>query len=302
METIKRFLTLIESEKDNNIKTDLIHNMYFHIFDLDLVKQVGIFSISHNIKKYEAQGVNMSFWKAKLAKVSWLPSYYMCIKNTIDKLDIEINKLCKPCNPLGKNSNPRWDGTESLGKMDCILKASYQYMYFSTVVSNPQMFFINVNRDQFIKYFYENAKYIEKYTGKSIHHFFKILQATNYTYKYLVHNIDVLIAEIKDSSKLDELDEKGETLLMEAVRWRQDDALLYLAHLGADPNIKNPAGKTAMHMTCGKLHKRKWSYLPVLVGLGGNLETTTNRNKNVKEYAKQHYGKSSLQYINRQRF
>ena len=81
MEIIKRFLTLIETEKDQNIKTDLIHNMYFHIFDLDLVKQVGIFSISQNIKKYETQGVNMSFWKAKLAKVSWIPSFYISVKN-----------------------------------------------------------------------------------------------------------------------------------------------------------------------------------------------------------------------------
>jgi hypothetical protein len=283
MDIIKRFLKLIESEKDSNIKTDLIHNMYFHIFNLDLVKQVGIFSISHNIKKYEVQGLNMSFWKARLAKVSWIPAYYICIKNTVDKLNQEIDKL-------------GWDDSKT---MDCILKANYQYMYLSTIVSNPQMFLININRDHFIKYFYENTKYIEKYTGKSIHHFFKILQATNYTYKYLVHNINVLISEIKD---LNALDQKGETLLMEAVRWRQDDALLYLAHLGADPNIKNPAGKTAMHMTCGKLHKRKWSYLPVLVGLGGNLKLKTNRNKNVRKYAKEHYGKSSLQYINRQVF
>ena len=293
MEIIKRFLTLIETEKDQNIKIDLIHNMYFHIFDLDLVKQVGIFSISQNIKKYETQGVNMSFWKAKLAKVSWIPSFYISVKNTINKLNIEIDKLCIP---IGVLHNPKWDGSESMGKEACILKANYQYMYLSLIVSNPQMFLLNINRDEFIKYFSENAKYISKYSGKTIHHFFKILQATNYTYKYLVHNIDVLISEIKN---IDALDEKGETLLMEAVRWRQDDALLYLAHLGADPNIQNPSGKTAMHMTCGKLHKRKWSYLPVLVGLGGNLDIKTNCNKNVKEYAVEHYGKSSLQYINR---
>jgi hypothetical protein len=294
MEIIKRFLTLIETEKDQNIKTDLIHNMYYHIFDLQLDKQIGKLSISQDIKKYEAQAINMSFWKAKLAKVSWIPSFYVSIKNTLDKLNTEINKLCQHIDTL---YNPIWDGTEQMGKEACILKANYQYMYFSMIVSNPQMFLMNINREQFIKYFSENTKYITKYSGKKLYHFFKILQATNYTYKYLVHNVDILISEIKN---IDSLDEKGETLLMEAVRWRQDDALLYLAHLGADPNIQNPVGKTAMHMTCGKLHKRKWSYLPVLVGLGGNLDIKTKRNKSVKEYALEHYGKSSLQYINSQ--
>jgi len=280
MENIDRFLTCIEQETCKNTKTDLIHNMYYHIFEgeEELVKKLGKFTISQQIKGLEAQGINMSFWKAMLAKVDWVPSYYTCVSNTVQKLlrDIDSEK-------------------------DPYIRANYQYILFYTIMSHPQLYFMGINRRQFIMYMYENSSTVEKYTGNSLDFAFKVINGNTTffyeSYKELVCNINKLIERLNTMDP-NKQNQDGETLLMEAVRWRQDDAMLYLAHLEVDPNIQNHQGKTALFMTCGKLHKGKWSYIPVLLGLGGDPDIKTNNGKDLMSYAKQHYAYSTINALN----
>lgn len=92
-------------------------------------------------------------------------------------------------------------------------------------------------------------------------------------------------------------DEFGETLIMNAVRWRQDEAVIYLVKMGADLNIQNRAGKTVLHMTCGKLHKDRWSYIPFLLEHGANPEIRCNTGKTPMLYAIQNRSSSTMKAL-----
>jgi len=94
------------------------------------------------------------------------------------------------------------------------------------------------------------------------------------------------------------IDDDGETLLMKAVRWRQDEAVLYLCNRGdVDMNVQNRTGKTALHMTCGKLHKDKWSYVPLLVEKGANPFIKSFAGKDAMYYAIQRHAYSTVKAL-----
>lgn len=104
-------------------------------------------------------------------------------------------------------------------------------------------------------------------------------------FKYVVHNIDMLISHCSQNDP-NEVNDEGNTLLMEAVRWRQDVAVVFLSTLeNINPNIQNPSGKTALHMTCGKLHENRWSYVPILLEMGADPNIVCDSNKTPMFYA-----------------
>lgn len=117
----------------------------------------------------------------------------------------------------------------------------------------------------------------------------ELINREDYDYKYMVENVrylDNILTRVDPTFDINQPNEFGSTLLMEAVRWRQDLALVYLLkYPGVDPNIQNPSGKTALHMTCGKLHENQWSYVPLLLQMGANPDIMCNSSKTPMIYA-----------------
>lgn len=118
------------------------------------------------------------------------------------------------------------------------------------------------------------------------------------SFKEIVHPLNAnKLKEIVQTGLIDARDEFGETLIMNAVRWRQDEAVIYLVKMGAKLNIQNRFGKTVLHMTCGKLHKDKWSYIPILLGHGADPEIKCNTGKTPMMYAIQNRATSTIKEL-----
>jgi len=116
-------------------------------------------------------------------------------------------------------------------------------------------------------------------------------------YEQIVHDFDFVKLLIEDDFPIDRKDEFGETLLMNAVRWRQDNAVIYLCDKGANLNSQNRSGKTVLHMTCGKLHKDNWSYVPFLLVHGANPNIRSYARKTPMMYAIQNHATSTIKAL-----
>lgn len=117
------------------------------------------------------------------------------------------------------------------------------------------------------------------------------------SYEQIVHDFEFVQILIEDGFPIDRKDEYGETLLMNAVRWRQDSAVIYLCDKGANLNLRNRAGKTVLHMTCGKLHKDTWSYVPFLLEHGADPEIRSYTGKTPMMYAIQNRATSTIKAL-----
>ena len=105
-------------------------------------------------------------------------------------------------------------------------------------------------------------------------------------FKGLVHDVDRMLYWMSDRGiGVNVRDHNGETLLMHAVRWRQDEAVIRLLQLGADTNIQNSYGKTVLHMTSGNRHQNVWSYVPLLIQHGANVNIRSNSGQAPMYYA-----------------
>lgn len=150
---------------------------------------------------------------------------------------------------------------------------------------------------EYDEYTYETDSYdsgYDEYTYES-DSYYSDCEYEEMSYKEIVQHFDLL--EFVTSENINDLDENGETLIMNAVRWRCDEAVVFLCNKGADLNIQNPAGKTVLHMTSGKLHKDKWSYVPILLQGGADPFIRCNTGKDAMIYAIYNHAYSTIRSL-----
>lgn len=118
-------------------------------------------------------------------------------------------------------------------------------------------------------------------------------------FKEIVHDLDLLRFCIEYCG-VNLMDEKGETLLMNAVRYRQLAAMVVICNCSeVDLDAQNSYGRSAVFMTCGKLHKGKSSLLDYLSVYGARLDVIDNNGDTLFYYAAKKRAYATIYALNK---